>query len=429
MAIDDLLARFALALGIGLMIGLERGWRLRDDVPGSRTAGIRTFTVVAILGAVAGALGRALSAEPAAAAVVIGLVFLGFAGAFALFCHAENRADNAFSATTMVTGLVTFALGAYALVGDRQAAAAVAVAVAALLAMREALHGFVAKVTAAELRSALVLLAMTCIVLPIAPDTAVGPYGGVNPRQIWLTAIVLAAVSFVGYLAVGRLGPARGVLLAAAAGGLVSSTAVTATNARRAAAGEGSPQLLAAGVAVATAISFVRVLVIAAAVNPTLLPALAPALAGAVAAALGYAALRVAGRRADAAGAPLAFRNPFDLASVVGFALFLAGIVVLGRFLGDRLGEWGAVVGAAAVGLADVDAITVSMAQLAPATLSPAAAGHAILAAVASNTVAKVAIGAAAGGRRFAIEIAVLGLACAAAGLAGWAVTVVAGGG
>ena len=104
---------------------------------------------------------------------------------------------------------------------------AAAVATAALLALREKLHGWVTALTWPELRSGLVLLAMTFIALPLVPDDPVGPFGGVNPREIWLIAIVLAGVSFLGYAAVKYFGARHGVLLAAAAGGLVSSTAVT----------------------------------------------------------------------------------------------------------------------------------------------------------------------------------------------------------
>ena len=123
---------------------------------------------------------------------------------------------------------------------------------------------------------------MTFIALPIVPDEPVGPFGGVNPREIWLIAIVLAGVSFVGYVAVKVLGARHGILLAAAAGGLVSSTAVTASNARRAAAGEGAPRLLAAGVALATAVSFARVLAIVGVLKPELLTLVAPPLAAAI---------------------------------------------------------------------------------------------------------------------------------------------------
>ena len=150
----------------------------------------------------------------------------------------------------------------------RTASPAAAVAAAGLLAIREELHGLVAKISWPELRSGLLLLAMTFIALPIMPGDPIGPFGGVNPREVWIIAIVLARASFNGYVAVNYLGASRGVLLAAAAGGLVSSTAVTA---RRAAVHEGPLELLAAGVSVATAVSFLRVFAIAAALQPRLL--------------------------------------------------------------------------------------------------------------------------------------------------------------
>src|SRR5215470_8376697 len=163
-----------------------------------------------------------------------------------------------------------------------------AVAVAALRAAREELHGWVETVTWPELRSALVLLAMTFIALPILPDDPIGPFGGVNPREVWIIAIVLAGVSFLGYAAVKYFGARRGLLLAAAAGGLASSTAVTIANARRAAAGEGAPRLLAAGVAVASAVMFLRVGGIVTALKPDLLMLVAPALIAAMVVALGF---------------------------------------------------------------------------------------------------------------------------------------------
>ena len=119
-----------------------------------------------------------------------------------LFSRDENRAAGSLSATTAIAGMLTFALGAYASLGDIRIAAGAAVATAALLASREKLHGWVEKITWAELRSVLVLLAMTFIALPILPNEPLGPFGGVNPREVWIIAIVLASVSFVGYVAV-----------------------------------------------------------------------------------------------------------------------------------------------------------------------------------------------------------------------------------
>ena len=417
---DELLARFAIALGIGLLIGLERGWRARDEKPGSRAAGFRTFAISGLLGGVVGALAHAAGgAATAGGGAVIGIALAAFAAVMTVFCLEENRDDKNFSATTAIAGILTFALGAYALLGDMRVAAAVAVVAAGLLAMRESLHGWVKSLTWPELRSGLILLAMTFIALPVVPDDPVGPYGGVNPREIWLIAIVLAGVSFLGYAAVKYFGERHGILLAAAAGGLVSSTAVTFANARRAAAGEGSPQLLAAGVSLAMAVSFVRVLAIVAVLRPSLLVLLGPPLAAATIVAVGLAVFWVYWRQdEDSKQTAVTFRNPFGFWSVIGLALSMGVIILIGRFLDQYFGSAGAVIGAAALGLFDVDAVTVSMARLVPQPLSVRVGAFAILAAVASNTLSKLIIGAGLGRGRFALDIALMSFAVAAAALA-----------
>ena len=239
MEFEALLPRVALALGIGLLIGLERGWRTREAESGSRTAGVRTFAISGLLGGITGAIAQAPSL--ASGSIVLSVGIAAYALVITVFCREENRAEGTFSATTAISGILTFTLGAYAVVGDERIAAAAAVAATGLLAIREELHGLVEKITWPELRSGLLLLAMTFIALPIMPGNPIGPFGGVNPREVWIIAIVLACVSFMGYVAVNYLGASRGVLLAAAAGGLVSSTAVTVANARRTAVNEGSP--------------------------------------------------------------------------------------------------------------------------------------------------------------------------------------------
>lgn len=411
----ELFQRFALAAGIGLLIGLERGWKQRDDAAGTRTAGIRTFALAGLLGGVFGATALALGgAGSGAGGIALGLGFAAFAALFAQFCRDENRAESTFSATTAVAGMLTFALGAYALVGDVRLAAAAGVATAVLLASREPLHGWLDSLTWQELRAALILLTMTFIALPLLPNEAIGPYGGVNPREVWLIAIILAAVSFLGYAGVKYLGAAHGVLFAAAAGGLVSSTAVMAANARRAAAGESAAELLAAGASLATAVSLVRTLILVAALNAALAPLLAPPLLAAAAVKAG-AAYVLAYHRAREGEAKIEFRNPFELRSVLTFAVFLAAIVVAGRLLSERYGAAGAIAAAVTTGLADVDAIAVSLARLAPGALSIAGASIAILAAVASNSASKLAIGVVAGGGRFAAWIAAVTLFAAAA--------------
>ena len=422
MSFEDLFSRVALALGIGLLIGLERGWRLREAGPGDRAAGIRTFAVSGLLGGIAGALSQTVAGQSGiAAGLVLAAGFATYAGVIAAFSRDENKADGTFSATTAVAGMLTFALGAYALLGDVRIAAVAAGAATALLAVREQLHGWVARIAWPELRSGLVLLTMTFIALPIVPQVPIGPFGGVNPHEVWIVAILLASVSFGGYIAVKYLGPRPGVLLAAAAGGLVSSTAVTLANARLAAAGEGASHLLSAGVAVATAVSLLRVVALGATLQPSLLLLIGPPLIAAAGVAMGLALLpsfrRGAGtQREKQRENKMDFRNPFSFWTVIGFAIFLGVTMVLGQALGQTFGAAGAIFGAIAIGFADVDSATVSMANLMPVPLSQESTAYAILAAAASNSVGKVAICAALGRNRFAVDIGVLVVACCLAG-------------
>lgn len=431
MDIDQLLSRLAVSLGIGLLIGLERGWKTREVAEGRRAAGVRTFALCGLLGGMVAALGLA-AGSVMSQALVLGFGFAVFAVVFAVFERDADRAAGSYSATTVVAALLTFVLGAYAVAGDMRVAAAAAVAATGILAARENIHGWVARITWPELRSALVLLAMTFVVLPVVPDVTIGPYGGVNPRELWLIAIVLAGVSFLGYGAVKLFGAERGVLVAGLAGGLVSSTAVTMMSARRAAAGEGSPRLLVAGVAMANAVSFLRVIGIIAVIQPALLALAAPALGAATAVGLVYAVASVRWRGGGKATArtPLAeFKNPFSLLPVVGFAVFLGVVIVLGRVLGELFGAGGAVAGAAALGLADVDSVTIAMARLVPAPLDPLGAIEAILAAVATNMLSKLGIAVAIGRGRFAGDVAAMTVGCWLAGALGlWAAIVLAAG-
>lgn len=419
MAFDQLISRLAVALGIGLLIGLERGWKAREVAPGRRAAGVRTFALCGLLGGIVAALAQTIG-TPLGAGLVLGLGFAVYAAIFAVLERDADRAAGSYSATTTVAGLLAFGLGAYAVIGDMRVAAAAAIAATAILAARAEIHGWIARITWPELRSALVLLAMTFVILPVLPDAMIGPGRGVNPREVWLIAIVLAAVSFLGYGAVKLFGAKRGVLLAALAGGLVSSTAVTLTNARRAAAQESEPLLLAAGVAVATAVSFLRAIAIVAALQPSLLAAIGPVLGVPTVLAVLYAVdaiYRRAGathrQEAETAG----FSNPFSFWPVVGFAIFLGVVMVLGQAVGGSFGAQGALLGAAGLGLADVDAVTISLTQLVPDPLGPLAASLAILVAVVSNMVSKLAMAIFIGRGRFAAELTGVTVACWAAGL------------
>lgn len=419
MQLEELLSRVALALGIGLLIGLERGWTRREAAPGSRTAGVRTFAISGLLGGITAAFARGPEGGlTIAGGIVLATAFFSYAAVMALFARDENKATNTHSATMTIAALLTFMLGAYAVLGDVRVAAAAAVAAAGVLIVREELHEWISKITLTELQSALVLLAMSFIALPIMPDRSVGPFGGVNLREVWIIAIVLASVSFAGYVAVKILGERHGVLIAAATGGLVSSTAVTFANARRARAGEGAHLLLASGVALAAAVSFIRVVALVAALKPSLVLLVAPALVVGALVAAGFAIASTYWRSSEKQNhTEVQFRNPFGFWSVIGLAASIGVLIMLGRAIYDYFGAAGAIGGAAAMGLFDVDAMTVSMTRLVPEPLDAVAASYAILAGVASNTFSKVLIAGVIGRGRFALETAAISGACI---LAGW---------
>src|SRR5262245_45982812 len=218
---DELFRRLALALAIGLLIGLERGWQLREEAEGERTAGFRTHALTGLLGGICAAL--AAATHP----LVLAAGLLSFTGAFALFAWLEASSEHNFSVTGVVGAILTFLLGAYAVVGKPLVAVAASVAMAVLLALKEPLHGWVRRLSWLELRAVLVLLAMSFLLLPVLPNRPIDPWDAINPAEIWFLAVLIAGVSFVGYVAMKCLGEQAGVAVAALAGGLTSSTATT----------------------------------------------------------------------------------------------------------------------------------------------------------------------------------------------------------
>lgn len=380
----SLLFRLVVALAIGLLIGLERGWKQREEAEGERAAGLRTYTLIALLGALSAVLTNYTNA------VFLALAFLGFSLAFSAFSWLQAKAEGNFSVTSVVAGLLTFSLGAYAVLGDLDIAIAAGVLVTLILALKQPLHRWLRRLTWLEIRSALILLAMTFLALPLLPDRTVDPWDSINPAEIWLLAIIIAAVSFAGYVAVKIMGSQAGVALAALAGGLASSTATTATLARMAHDHPPAGPLLAGGILLSGSVMVVRVLVVASALNDALLIPLAWPLGAA-----GLVLIAVSGLlfvrygKGSKAHPRLTMKSPFDLGTAMKLAGLIAGISLLAKVIGTFAGDVGITILAALSGIADVDAITLSLARLANngLTLTTAALGIGI--AVAVNTVVK----------------------------------------
>jgi uncharacterized membrane protein (DUF4010 family) len=407
---DPLLPRLGLALAIGLLVGLERGWRERDAPDRSRTAGIRTYGISGLLGGIFAALG---SAGDSVSILAVG--FVAFSAIFAWFKLREATHDADFSVTGVIAGMAVFALGALAVAGDTLAAAAGGTALTAVLAGREVLHGLLKKLTWAELRSALVLAVMTVIVLPILPDRTIDPWGGVNPREIWFFTVLVAAISFAGYVAVRLLGERRGVLVGALAGAVVSSTAVTVALARMAKGGPNIPPLVGAA-ALAAMVSLLRVGAVVAAIQPTVLahaglPIVAAALV--LAAGAGMMFLR------DAGAAPMEqpARNPFDLVPLLGFAAFFALVSTVSAALSGLLDERGLLATSAVSGTFDVDVAVLSSLRLIEQGIAPASAARAVLLALVANALGRLFLAAISGPVRFVLPLAGITALAALAGL------------
>jgi uncharacterized membrane protein (DUF4010 family) len=411
----EMFQRLAMALGIGFLVGVERGWKHRDAPEGTRAAGLRTHAVIGLLGGVAGVL------LPTIGEIGFAALALSFAAAFITFKVRESQRDDDLSVTGTIAGLLVFALGAYAMRGDLRVAAAVGVTLVGLLAFKDALHEWLDKVTWKELRSALLILGATFIALPLLPDRTIDIWGAINPRELWLLTILVAGASFAGYVAVRVLGSDVGVLAGAAAGSLVSSTVVTAELGRRVRTGETHAMVGGAAAAIAAAISVGRVIILLAVTAMPIVPEAAPAL---IAALLVFVAsafvMRYFDREGDGGDTAQKLRSPLDLVSVFQFALFLGTVIIVGRIVADAFGQAGLLPFAATAGLADVDAVTLAAGSLVRGGLEPAIGAHAVMIAVLMNTLAKGVIAFVTGGWRYAALYFAAALAATIAAAAVW---------
>lgn len=412
---NTLILRIGLALAIGLLVGLERGWRERDAPSGSRTAGIRTYGISGLFGGIVAALAEALGAPS-----VFAVTFLGFALVFAAFKMREARNDAEYSVTGVIAGLAVFGLGGLAVSGDYRAAAAGGAALAATLASRDLLHGLLKKLSWVELRSALALAVMTAIGLPLLPNRAIDPWGGLNPWEIWLFTVLTAAISYVGYVAVRVLGTERGLLVSGLAGAMISSTAVTVAFARSAAI-QPTGWKFAGAAALAAMISILRVVVIVTVVAPAVLPTVIPVALTAVGvfAACGFVFL-IRGAPVDVQDAPS--RNPFDFATLLGFALLLAVVSVAGAVLVERVGSRSLVATAGVSGMFDVDAAVLGALRLTGVMVSAQTVGQAVLAALAVNAVGRLGLAVVTGPVRYWLPLALASALALSAGAGVYAV-------
>ena len=412
---DDLevLLRLAMALAIGTLIGLERGWHGREVPEGHRVAGIRTYALGGLFGGVSAVLTESLGP------IAVAVAFVAYAATMITFRLRRHDSQVDVSATGTIAAFLTFALGALAVLGSVQAAVAGGVVTTVLLGIKPQLHRFVARIERDELMAVLKLLLMSLVLLPVLPNEGFGPWQSLNPYKLWWMVVLVTGISFVGYVAVKIAGARRGIVLAAVAGGIVSSTAVTASLSRQAKTSPALAPIYAGGVAIACATMFPRLILLVSVVHPTLFAMLWPPLAAAAVANFAIAAWLIhAGNEGATGELKEEHRNPFEFSLAFRFGLFLAVIAVLSRALQAWFGDAGTYLLAAASGMADVDAIALTLANMADGVLPEAVIAKAICLAAAVNTVVKgglaISLGGAAFGRRVAIALGASLVAAAA---------------
>lgn len=402
-----------IALLLGAVVGLERGWGSREKAAGERIAGIRTFALIGLLGGIAAVLSQQLMPW-VFPTVLVGLIAI----ALVAFNKQSEQSGN-FSITGIIGMVLTYCYGAVAVAVDPTLATAAAVITAIILDNKAEIHGVVERLKEHELDAALKLLAISVVLLPLLPNEGFGPGGALNPRAIWWMVVLIASVSFVGYFAVKLIGTGRGILFTSLFAGLSSSTALTLHYARQS---NHSPDLspqLASGILIACGTMFPRILIYCLLINRELLASLwlpvtvmsltlfAPALV-----------IWQRNRQRLQESQPLVTQNPLELTAALTFGVLLTAILLLGELLQQWAGDGGILVLAAASGIADVDAITLSLTKMSQDGLSPQTAVLGIVIAATVNNLVKAGMAGVIGKKALGLKVAGPMILSLAAGLA-----------
>lgn len=391
--INSTLLGLATALGVGLLIGLERERRKAEQKSG--VAGLRTFALTALLGALGTLFDEQL------VLVVLTLVV----GLLALAAH-QRATEEDPGLTTEIALVVTFVLGALAM-REVMLAAGIGVLVAVMLAARTRLHNFARKViTDEEMRDALLLAAAALVILPLTPNHVVGPYEVLNPRKLWTLAVLMMAINAAGYVALRAAGPRFGLSFAGFASGFVSSSATIAAMASRA---RRNPELRRGAVSGAVLSSVATVLqlgVILGATSTAALQAVALPLAGAGLVAIAYGAIYAWHTAKQSSDQPIAPGRAFDPRVALLFAGMIGAVLLLSAAVTDWLGTTGLWLASALSGFADAHAPAAAVgAMTAGGKLNAAQAVVPILAAFTTNSVTKVVIALSTGDTGFAWQV------------------------
>lgn len=391
---EDIVLQIAVALGVGMLIGVERE-RKKGQGPGREPAGLRTFTLISLFGAMSLLLADALGLV-AAAAIVGVLTAVSY----------RRTHDEDPGLTTEIAMLVTLLLGGLAM-RQPALAAALGVIVTIILAARTHLHDWVHNVlTDREIADGLMLAAAALVILPLIPEQPVDPWGLVQPRKLWMLAVLIMAINGLGYITLRVLGPRIGLALAGLFSGFVSSTATIAAMAARSRLHPELRRGAVAGAAASSVATVAQLAVVVALVSwPTLQQLMVPLIASGVAA-IAYAGLFTwhSVRETPQEGSPAG--RPFDWKTAIVFVLIVGATLAFSAALTHWLGDRGMLLATAVAGFSDAHAPAISAASLAASGQTSAQwASIAILLGFTTNAISKTVVAFTLGDRGYAFAL------------------------
>lgn len=371
----------AVAALIGLAVGFERERSGKTDGPDGRFAGVRTFFMLGLLGGISGHLlseGNALAG--------FALVGAGAVLSVTAYAMAVRRPGATADGTTETAALLVLALAALAGMGHRAVAAGTGTLVVGALVSKQQIHTILDRLGERELTGALQFAVLALVILPLLPDRSWGPWGGVNPRELWIVVLIFCAVNYGGFLLQRWVGATRGYAAMGLLGGLVSSTAVTLQFARRSRTEPTLAASLGLGIVAACTVLVLRVIVVATVLNPAITRALVPFLAPPFAVGVIVLALVFWRQPKTSEGEPAAaLHSPLRIGAALQMALAFQVAIFAVRISQDTFGSPGILTSAFLLGLTDMDALTLSMARLSDVAL----AAQAIAVGMLANTLLK----------------------------------------
>lgn len=382
----EFVTRMLVAIGIGLIIGLEREYSAMKE--GIRNfAGIRTFVFVVLLGFIGGLTYYLLSP----------LVYLGLLLAVILLTSISywvTASRGEIGVTTEFTVFIGFFLGTLTFLGFMEISLMITVVVVVLLSSKFRLHSIVGQITGEELYDFIRFVVIALLVFPFLPNKTVDPFNIINPREVGWVILLTSGLGFVGYMMMKFLGARRGILLSGIVGGLVSSTAVTWVFAKKSKENEGISQSCAIAILAASSIMIIRVLVWTFLFNKLLFTKIYLAIAVVFLAGMGVT-LFLYFKQSDKEKIATNIRQnkPLDLTGALVFGVIYTVVLLVVSYANEYLGAKGMLISSAIAGLSDIDAITITVSKMAGLNLDFSIASKAVLIATVSNTIIKMGIG------------------------------------